>query len=327
MDSFLLGLLMGGVLKVYEYNINKKRHVINRDKVKMLSKLNIQNIPYINVREKYEEQIQNFINVIKKELPFIDLTNFDRNIKELKINEIKLSNNVLGQFNIKKIIIYLSQNDKYGSITHELFHLASSLYSGGIEFSGFYQKHNDFRIGIGLNEAYTQVLDDRYFAVNEHSYPMLKPAVRAIEKIIGREEMTKMYFEADLYGLIKSLSNYCTENEIYIMLKDMDEIDKYQDELKDRELSEFEKNDLQFKLYRITKLLYRCYINMLEDRLSKNIITTSEYDKLMSDFTTNLSVSFKVNNITFDMLNQELYNEIMNEHFNIADIFNTNKKR
>ena len=115
-----------------------------------------------------------------------------------------------------------------------------------------------------------------------------------------------MYFEADLYGLIKSLSNYCTENEIYIMLKDMDEIYKYQDELKDRELSEFEKNDLQFKLHRITKLLYRCY---------------------MTDFTTNLSDSFKNNDISFNMLNQELYNEIMNEHFYISDIFNTNKKK
>lgn len=50
--SILIGVLAGGIITVYKDNINRKNHVIDKNKIRRLSKLNIKNMPSINVRAK-----------------------------------------------------------------------------------------------------------------------------------------------------------------------------------------------------------------------------------------------------------------------------------
>ena len=64
---------------------------------------------------------------------------------------------------------------------------------------------NDVSLGIGLTEGYTTLLCNRYFDQNDNGYPVEKYITLELEKIIGKNNMEKYYFKADLFSLLKAL--------------------------------------------------------------------------------------------------------------------------
>lgn len=86
-NSFLMGMIVGGVIRIYNNNINKKRHVIDKNKTRTFTKLNMKNVPIKDVKAKYSSSVEYFNNTIKEKLPYVSLTNFNRNINDLIINE------------------------------------------------------------------------------------------------------------------------------------------------------------------------------------------------------------------------------------------------
>lgn len=315
LNSFLIGILTSGILKIYTDNINKKRHVIDREKVRRLSKLDIKKIPYVDVRQKYEQEIQNFISVIKEKLSYVDLTIYNRNIEELVINETNLENGIDGQYSVDGIRIKLLHNDKGRSLTHELLHLASSFLSGEIKFSGFHQVSNKLNIGRGLNEGYTTLLDSRYFDSSDKSYLVAKVFAETIEKIVGQEKMTKIYFKADLYGLVKELSKYCIENDVYLVIKNIDDINKMLSNLNQRELSSDENSLIQEQCDEIVRILFSCYINKLDSDIEQNLITTSQFKNLLWEFIDCIGFSFSAPNFYIELLSADLFSELVKENF------------
>ena len=94
---------------------------------------------------------------------------------------------------------------------------------------GFYKYLNEHsNIGESINEGYTQYLAEKYFT----KYPILKAytyekqIASAIELIIGRKLMQKLYFNADLNGLVLSLENFESIDNIYTFLNKMDYVTK-----------------------------------------------------------------------------------------------------
>lgn len=154
---------------------------------------------------------------------------FNKNIKELKINESKMgildyismmrSGDVLqGEYdplenNIDIILNNNQEEEKYKStIMHELLHMSSSKNSS---FCGFSQltlsrKGKTVPIGFGINEGYTEKLNREYFSkYNEPDvYEEEMLLVGGIEKIVGKEKMQEFYFDANLMGVIRYLNFY-----------------------------------------------------------------------------------------------------------------------
>ena len=145
---------------------------------------------------------------------------FYKNIKTLKLegtNGDKLNyNDSLSEYNLYENKIYYIFDKFKISIMHELFHLASTIKTDKRIYSGFFQKDLETNewIGYGLNEAYTAILDDRYFAdyvSNKreyvgNSYNLAKYFVSMIESALGSSEMETFYSECNLYDLTKELS-------------------------------------------------------------------------------------------------------------------------
>lgn len=146
---------------------------------------------------------------------------FYKNIKGVKIAEVTpkemLTHSSVAEYNIRyNIIRYIKNSFKIG-IMHELFHLASTIVGKNIIYSGFFQQNIQTKefIGYGLNEAYTAILDDRYFKdytkdkeeIVGNSYQVTKYLVTQIESCIGQEVMEELYSTCDLYTLTTILAD------------------------------------------------------------------------------------------------------------------------
>ena len=113
-------------------------------------------------------------------------------------------------------------------IAHELLHMATSKEDDQVLCCGFHQinKKTKTNIGIALNEGYTEHLNQQHFFPDyfDDSYLHEQSIAYEFEKIIGREKMEKLYFEADLYGLIQELTKYASVEEIITFLRDFDKL-------------------------------------------------------------------------------------------------------
>lgn len=206
-------------------------------------------------------------------------------------------------------------NDKEKSISHELLHLSSTIINGKIKYAGFNQSSRDFDIGDGINEGYTSLLDKRYFNTNTDSYNLYQQLVLLIEKIIGQEKMTKMYFEADLYGLIEELSKYCYKDTAYELIKNIDFLFERTEKLEINNISENEIFECQQSSKRITEILFSCYVNKLKFSVQEGLITIDELFKFLSKFSNDLAFNVKLNNMNINFLTSEIFKKNIKSHF------------
>jgi len=265
---------------------------------------------------KYSTSVEYFNNVIKTKLPFVDLTYFYKNIEDLVINEKEyLGKFTKGAYNSSYNIVFLLLNDKDKSINHELLHLSTSVINGKIEYVGFRQTSEDFDIGRGINEGYTSLLDKRYFNANLDTYILFQKIDLLIEKIIGQEKMTKMYFKADLYGLIEELSKYCYKDTAYDLIKNIDFLFKKIEVANIDEFSENEIFECQQSSKRITEVLFSCYVNKLKSSVQEGLISTDELFQFLSSFSNDLFFQFKSNNLIINFFTDEIFEENIKLHF------------
>lgn len=99
---------------------------------------------------------------------------------------------------------------------------------------GFSQKiANKYSKGKGLNEGYTELINQRYFARTiadgsgaKISYPREQVLAYGIEMLVGREKMEELFFNADLDGLIAEMSKYMPTQEANILINIFDLFEK-----------------------------------------------------------------------------------------------------
>lgn len=183
------------------------------------------------------EVLIDFVNTMIQTFPKDDLILLNNNLNKLNIvtRNFKLSNvlkheNTGAKWIPEKNRIEVSLQNYRNTINHELLHVASTYISdNNMIHCGFYTYLNEHsNIGESINEGYTQYLAEKYFT----KYPVLKAYTYekqiacAIELIIGSKLMQKLYFSADLDGLVASLECFEIKDNIYAFLNKMDYITK-----------------------------------------------------------------------------------------------------
>lgn len=248
---------------------------------------NSQNIRSITLKKATME----FASVLTNNFENAFLTNFYRNIKDVKVRNMLLfeyiKSDATGYYSIEspRNTIVVS---KYINIFHELFHMASSFYEEeGVFHSGFetsYKTDNPkiFKVyGKGLNEGYTELLTKRYFGEKHKiklSYKKEMNIAFYLELIVGQNLMEKLYLTANQTALISELKKYAPADDV---LKLIDELDK-----KNINIKLIYSNIL--KMYK-NKILFQVKIDKLAFDEAKTLINqfeTSLYGETKNKYTT-----------------------------------------
>lgn len=272
---------------ISKYNLNRKK--FNASKVllppELTKKYDEVNLDYL-AKSEFLKYVEEFKNIIIKNIHPSNLTNFYNNINNLTITTANydllkklLGKNLSATYNTKTNKIKLNNNGKENeSIFHELFHMASAIFKGNTLYAGFKQQilNSKFEIGTGINEGYTQLLTERYFSDKpntKYSYPFEKDIALQLEKIIGENKMQKFYFNANLLGLINELEKFASKQDILDFITNLDFICKQSNKLlylpKHKDL-------IVSKLSQITTFLFNVYKNKLSDFYNKGLISKKE---------------------------------------------------
>jgi len=91
-------------------------------------------------------------------------------------------------------------------------------------YCGFHINDPKFSFGLGLNEGYTEHLNLKYFSdmIAVKSYPREMILATGIERIIGKEKMEQLFFDADLASLIKELEKYTSKKNAISIIHQID---------------------------------------------------------------------------------------------------------
>ena len=213
------------------------------DKVKILE---LPEAVYEHVDEKeaknnpvYDQAFETFGMKIESIVPREDLNNYFRNFATLKESPTDIKNFIKhlfrgeivgGTYDAVENAVALKTTaiSKYvGSVNHELLHAATTYFDKekGIIYCGFEQmfvnkedKHKNEAYGLGINEGYTQYLNNKLFGAKlagKMAYAEQQTIAKALEFVIGEEKMRSMYFRADSEGLYRELEKYVSREELY----------------------------------------------------------------------------------------------------------------
>ena len=262
--------------------------------------------------QDYYKYIYFFIQTLQNKLSPKELTLLYNNLKTLHISPFeeyakkhKIDYTIVASYIIDNNTIVLNNNFTQ-TIFHELLHCSSSYYDkiNNIRYSGFMQSINNKVAGKGLTEGYTQKLTEDFFKkegylINSYNYE--KNAAKNTEKIIGKDKMQEFYFTANLEGLIKELSTYTTEEEIYKFINDLDFIVYY---LELEKPPIYAINIIINKIKNINHFLIDTYLNKLTkgNKLDKIQI---EYD--IYEFLRLIPNGIIINNQTYNIENSNYY--------------------
>lgn len=249
--------------------------------------------------KEFGDKILRFIKVIIENFNPEVLNNFYNNLKTIKVSSkslvlrnFLLHTNAVGTYNPKHNEIAIATETDDTTITHELLHMASSFYKDKMSRSGFNQFYSKglLNIGNGINEGYTELLNQRYFGGTEYplgirrsisTYGYLKLITEKLEQIVGKEKMENLYFSANLKGLIQELNKYASEEEIMKFITDTDFIIKY---LSNKRPSLIENQSLINCMNRSTIFLITNYIKMLILQEKEGIISNEELREKANDY-------------------------------------------
>jgi len=259
--------------------------------------------------------IDNFIKVLEREVSKDNLNLLYNNLKSLEVisktsfvdivkalisnyftsglyypllNRIKVIPNKID----KKYGLYIdiTEDEYLFTIYHELLHMSSTLCDevNDILFGGFCQYGKE-KIGFSLDEGYTELLTYRYFIRSSDlvSYKYETNIMLLIEKIIGRDKLTSLYFNADLYGLCLELKRYVSNDEIKRFILYFDNISR----LSERTGSKVYDKIVFYHEY-ISLFLIRIYVKKLACDIENKKITNLGYDKKINEFTSILHKAF-----------------------------------
>ena len=255
--------------KVKVYIKNKKHYILDKNlnvknlsnKYKILSEIKSYDI----LNDKYYgPKIYDFVKYLI--IQNVNITHLCNNLRTLKIEVIEEKNfpykSVLAYYNSTRNIIVFNGVFNELTLYHELFHVASIYYSEdkSLLFGGFSYDNSSverFRLGTGLNEGYTDKLKNEFFCDNKiYNYEQF--IAEKLEKLVGKEELKQLYFEADLLGLISILEKYEKRDTIYEFIKNVDYI--YNIKGGNIEYNDNLKSIAEKKLVDINQFLANCFI-------------------------------------------------------------------
>lgn len=252
---------------------------------------------------KYNQMISEFYDILDSNFGHCNLSIFYQNFKNLQIRDRR--RNILDYLNIavsgasaaaeydqkrnRMYVVEKKQHKLKNVIAHELLHMATSKEDDFAMCCGFqqYNKKTKILIGTALNEGYTEHINQQHFFPDyfEDSYLHEQSIAYEIEKIVGRSKMEQLYFEADLYGVIKELTKYASLEEVIGFLRDFDKLHNKPVPMENKEK--------EFKALR--KRIAEIYLRKQRKLLDNGKISEDEYkaNKLMhADIFVNQEICF-----------------------------------
>ena len=252
--EYLINIILYSAIFTNKYKERKQIHY-ELQKTKKYLKAHIQkdiiNKPkYRTLDEKEKEVLVNILLNLKKENKDLyeffkkvllytnkaNIRNLGNNIQTLKIykeNKNKLimilkDESTIGKYRPSENKIFLYDNKKT-TINHELLHVSSSNTDcDTVGFNKIYSENNDLKyseIGRGLNEGYTELLNNRISTERSYSYILLNKIAFLIELLFeNKTDMKDHYFNSNVEGIIYELSKYIEKEEIIELLIDIDEL-------------------------------------------------------------------------------------------------------
>ncbi len=230
---------------------------------------------------------------------------FYKNINSLEISRVNredmaMATNVCQYNIISNSINYLEDYFLLG-IMHELFHLSATVkLDDKFVYSGFmqYDLETGEAIGSGLSEAYTAILDRRYFGdyctnkmeFAKSAYEITRYLVSLLEDIVGDTLMEGYYSNADLYGLAKRLAMFTSSKETFRFIHYLDYISYYFESLKrPKKLGK-----VLFYYQECLKYIGVLYINVLEYLRRDNLVSDVEYKEFLRNVKTIIKAPLKI---------------------------------
>lgn len=317
------------ILSTYTLHKDFKPKDISKVSVPLELKKKYTNIEIDQISsEKVKKTVFEFADVLEKEFPQDALINFYNNINEVRIRR----NNLLFMIGADGVYFFKSNKINYGSlysIYHELFHVASSSFNSesNIGYTGFNQSHlnldSKFNIGKGINEGYTQLLTLRYFGKKHKITPAYEfevAVVEKLEKIVGQEEMKRLYLNANLLGLIENLKQYASEEDIVNFITGIDLIINHED-------NSFllGNNKIKTSLTNIYNFLLKAYITKLKQQVETGIITINVFLEQSNKYIKSLGTSVKIGNHNYEYLTIDSLLDNIEKISNIPQIYPINE--
>ena len=240
----LLTIYFGKSFLKYALDYNQTHELKRIGKLRKRINTKEEELPVSKLESINDENLLGIIYTIESCFNKKDLNNFHRNIKNLKLINLNVTENECTLYSPEEVYLagaYLPFSNKMitynGKATsHEMLHVSSTNNSKRFaHLSVGFQQVNRIKphIGEGLNEGYTTHLNRRLFecvngpVVIQSIYIMEPIVAKAIEDVIGSEKMQSLYLNADLKGLYDSLSTYLTEKETDELVIGLDNINKY----------------------------------------------------------------------------------------------------
>lgn len=227
--------------------------------------------------EEFRKDIIRFYNILIKNVKPDNLTSFYDNIHSLTINKNSSSKLSLKNFSCSGLYyptineITLAKPYNKTALFHELLHLSSSCIREGIVYVGFNQTTHGKDQGRGINEGYTEYLNEKFFKITSDAskiYKYLMGISSQIEKIIGEEKMQDYYFSSDLLSLYYDLCKYIDFPEVDLIIKNTDYLYSVLRKKKDSMMQQ----DLIVGAFRqINDSLLTIYINKLKQENNPDI--------------------------------------------------------
>lgn len=248
-----------------------------------------------------DKLIINFYNKIIK-LKHCNLTFFYNNIENLKLDK-RLSwrkyNISSNYYSINKNIISLTEDD---SASHELIHMSTSCYIKPDSFCGFSQDD----LGNGINEGYTELICRRYFDSDRYSYTAEVKIANNLEKIVGKEKMEQLFFNADLYNLIEELCKYDSRENILKFIMNIDFISTVIDDswMRDRFIKKL-KNSLRF----INLCMLKWYVLKQKELYEEKNLSYNGLISKIKKFAESLTIVKDMNDNIYNILKSDEINE------------------
>lgn len=206
---------------------------------------------------------------------------------------------------------YISYYALLKSIYHELMHSSSSKMEGKTYLSGLSIRGGNVEYGVGINEAYTQYLTERYFKDKcNKAYRVETSIIKPLEVIVGRDDLEKCYFNADLKTVLNKLGKYSTEKEINSFVENFDELLK----LDYSNINDNDNDKLTIKNLRIQELINKIclfYLNTLKNKIftfDKYNLTSENVKDIM--YLLDKSNWVKTIENKYYTLNQNIYEEV-----------------
>ena len=326
--AVLIGYITVKSLKTVSLQFDKIPKDISRVVIPSSIEKKYSSIDYNHINDlNYNEEIKNFVDVLKNSFAEEHLTNLYNNVNSVKINDQTkkkipsiLSIFLGGSYNNlnNSITVY----DNNSTIYHELFHLASYKEDDENRYNGFCQTKKRISdnltgniIGKGLNEGYTEVLANRYFPDYENDnitdeYVYLRLITQKVEEIVGKETMEGLYLDASLDGLVNELRKYTSDKEIMQFIADTDFINK---NMRLDKTNHTAKIMLDKCFSRINKFLIACYANKVKQKVNENKISKEDLKYNVNVFVSTLGIRIKNGNYKYKLMSDNNIKEYINE--------------